>query len=578
MNRFDPTDITVPYLFLTGKGGVGKTSTAAAMAVTLAEQGKQVLIVSTDPASNLQDVFDMELEHETAQVPGVPGLSALNLDPEEAAAAYRERVLGPYRDMLPQSAVESMEEQMSGACTVEIAAFDEFTQLLTDKEKTSVYDHIIFDTAPTGHTLRLLQLPQAWTTFLDENEHGASCLGPVSGLASKREQYAEAVRVLGDPKSTKLILVARPDHGSLAEASRAGSELGELGINSQHLLINGVFERHTDDDTAVQLERGQQEALEQVHTEQASFIPLKPHNVTGLESLRSFFGEETALEEGASVAHAEPGLDLLAEDLGRMEKGVIMTMGKGGTGKTSVAAATASALAASGRSVHLTTTDPAAHVEQALGGERPASLTVSAVDPKTVTKAYKENVLAEAGAGLSEDELAFMKEDLDSPCTEEIAIFQAFAEIVDEAADDIVVIDTAPTGHTLLLLDAAESYHREVERKGGNASEAVQKLLPRLRDPEYTKVLLVSLPEATPVLEGERLQQDLERAGITPAWWILNQSFSASETKEPLLMHRAAAEQTWISRVKSGTTPYVTAAWNSRGEAAGLLEQFYVTK
>ncbi|QKS70503.1 arsenical pump-driving ATPase [Paenalkalicoccus suaedae] len=548
MKRFTPTQLGhTPYLFFTGKGGVGKTSTAAATAIALADAGKRVLIVSTDPASNLQDVFGVELSNAPAPVPNVANLDAANLDPEEAAQAYRDRVIGPYRDKLPKPAVDQMEEQMSGACTVEVAAFDEFTQLLTDNTHTDRYDHIVFDTAPTGHTLRLLQLPSAWSDFLDENEHGASCLGPVSGLKAKKESYEQAVKALADSSQTTLVLVARPDEATIQEANRASKELGDLGILNQQLIINGVFERNSDDPTAIALENKQRKVLDTID-DQASYIPLVGYTITGLDALRAF-GENTDVPRALEAVDlpAIPGVQELVHHVSQKSEGVIMTMGKGGVGKTTMACAIAVGLAEKGHRVHLTTTDPTAHVGNLVQDHE--FLQVSRIDPKEEVEAYKARVLQTAGESLSEDELAFMKEDLDSPCTEEIAVFQAFAKVVDDVQDSFVVIDTAPTGHTLLLLDAAQSYHREVERAAGNLDRSVKELLPKLRDPAFTTVALVTLPEATPVFEASRLQEDLKRASIVPSWWIINQSFGATETRDPLLQNRALAEQQWIKRV-----------------------------
>jgi len=564
MKRLSPSDISkTRHLFFTGKGGVGKTSTACATAVALADEGKKVLIVSTDPASNLQDVFGIELKNEPSKIDTVPNLYAANLDPEEAAYQYREKMIGPYRGKLPESALRNMEEQLSGACTVEIAAFDEFTKLLANRETTDQFDHIIFDTAPTGHTLRLLQLPTAWSDFLEDNENGASCLGPLAGLEAKKGLYAKTVEALSNGDETVLVLVSRPDSSSLEEANRAGKELADIGIKNQALIINGVFDRQSDDEVAIKLEAKQQEALANIPTGMAHtdtyYLPLVPFNLTGLDSLRKFFQEEVVhVEELETVkaAHDLPSIKAIIDDLEPRGHGVFMTMGKGGVGKTTIAAAVAVGLAERGHDVHLTTTDPAAHLTHVLNTESfEGTLNVSKVDPKTEVENYKKQVLESVSNDLTEDELAFIKEDLESPCTEEIAVFRAFAEVVDKAEGAFVVIDTAPTGHTLLLLDAAESYHREVERTAGDMPESVRKLLPRLRDPNQTFVSLVTLPEATPVFEASRLQDDLRRAEIEPAWWIINQSFQATETKDPILKGRSYSEQQWIEKVKNELSP-----------------------
>lgn len=543
-------------LFFTGKGGVGKTTTSAATAITLADTGRRVLLVSTDPASNLDEVLGLSLSAEPMLVPGVASLFAANVDPVDAAAAYREKMVGPYRGILPEAAVRSMEEQLSGACTVEIAAFNEFARLMGNPDAVAGFDHIIFDTAPTGHTLRLLSLPAAWSDFIDTNSGGTSCLGPLAGLKAQHLLYETTRKALADPAQTMVVVVSRPDEAPLNEAARASAELQELGVSNQHLVINGVIEpTHPDDPIAVALRERSMKALSNMpqvllglpRTE----LPLRGTELVGIAALQVFFSPESCMISpplSENAASLPTPLGNLLDTLGTTPGGVIMTMGKGGVGKTTLAVNIAAALAAQGKKVHLTTTDPAAHVSQTLGAI-PEGLTVSRIDPEVETEAYRQEVLATAGANLDEEARALMEEDLRSPCTEEIAVFRAFARIVAEGTDSFVVIDTAPTGHTLLLLDASESYHREVSRNMSDIPETVRQLLPRLRDPAFTKVFLVTLPEATPVHEALALQKDLRRAGIEPAGWIVNQSLAPLSVTDPILQQRRIREFRYIDEV-----------------------------
>jgi arsenite-transporting ATPase len=544
------------FLFFTGKGGVGKTSLACATAIALADGGKQVLLVSTDPASNLDEVLGQKLNGAPTPIPGADGLRALNIDPEAAAQAYRDRIVGPVRGKLPEAIVRSMEEQLSGACTMEIAAFDEFARLLGEPAATADFDHVIFDTAPTGHTLRLMTLPTAWTGFLENNTSGISCLGPLAGLQKQRALYESSVAALADGARTTLVLVSRPQKAALDEAERTSGELAALGVLNQRLILNGVFQACCPEDkAAAALERRGTDALaaKQAFLKRLSVVevPLRAHNLVGLAALRQLIGggEVERIESGASDGDWPPleSLSALVDDLVRAGRGVIMTMGKGGVGKTTVAAGIATELVRRGLPVHLSTTDPAAHVAAAAG--EAVGLQVSRIDPQAETKAYVEQVMTTAGQGLDANGRTLLEEDLRSPCTEEIAVFRAFARIVAQGQDRFVVLDTAPTGHTLLLLDATEAYHREIARKASRLPEEVLQLLPRLRDPRFTRVLVVTLPEATPVHEAAALQADLRRAQIEPFAWVINQSFARTETRDPLLLARGAGERPFIQEV-----------------------------
>jgi arsenite/tail-anchored protein-transporting ATPase len=543
------------YLFFTGKGGVGKTTTASAIALALADSGKQTLVISTDPASNLDDVFGIDAGPEPTPVPGASGLFVANLDPEAAAEAFKERAVGPYRGVLPQSAIANMEEQLSGACTVEIAAFNEFTAILTAPHEMAEFDHIVFDTAPTGHTLRLLTLPSAWSGYVAEHPAGASCLGPLAGLDRQREQYAAAVRTLADAARTTLILVSRAETSALREAARAGAELAALGVVNRRLVINGFLHGYEDDPTAAAFTRRQAGALAGAPTELATMpvagVGLVAGDVTGLAALRQLIGSVAAIPSDAAESPSVdlPGLSELVDELDDAGNGVIMTMGKGGVGKTTLAAAIATALVDRGHEVTLSTTDPAAHLTDALADAPPDGLLVERIDPAIETARYTTEVLA-AASGLDDEGLALLEEDLRSPCTEEIAVFRAFARTVDAARERIVVLDTAPTGHTLLLLDAAQSYQREVQRTHADVPAEVSDLLARLRDPDFARMLVVTLAESTPVHEADRLQTDLRRAGIEPFGWVINASLATSGTTHPTLRARAAAELTHIERAR----------------------------
>lgn len=560
---YNPTKyIETPFVFFTGKGGVGKTSTACASAVALADEGKKVLLVSTDPASNLQDVLEMTLTNTPKQVESVKNLFACNLDPEEAARNYREHVVGPYRGKLPDSVIATMEEQLSGACTVEIAAFDEFTNLLADSSTISSYDTIIFDTAPTGHTLRLLQLPTAWTGFLEESTHGASCLGPLSGLGEKKDLYSRTVKVLSDPTQTTLCLVSRPEVSSINEANRASSELRGIGINNQILIMNGVLQTAVSNDAvSSSFYQRQQTALNHIPKELKQVpiygVPFVSYSLTGIENLRYLFSIEflPSVEDDVNAIYSEISMQKLNDvinDLSTTNKRIIFTMGKGGVGKTTVASALAVGLVEKGHKVHLTTTDPASHIQNMFAEDNNnENLTISAINPVEVVEQYKQEVLSKASDELDDEGLAYLQEDLNSPCTEEIAVFRAFAEVVAKSEDEIVVIDTAPTGHTLLLLDSAQNYHKELARSTGDVPRSVKSLLPRLRNQHETSVVIVTLAEATPVLEASRLQEDLKRANIEPKWWVINQSLYATKTKDQILLGRAHAEKAWVDKVKN---------------------------
>lgn len=551
-------DNATRILFFTGKGGVGKTSLACAVAVAMARRGKNVLLVSTDPASNLDEVLGLRLSGEPAAIPGAAGLFALNIDPEAAAKRYRDRVVGAYREILPEAAVKSIEEQLSGACTVEIAAFDEFTKLLGDADATAGFDQLIFDTAPTGHTLRLLKLPAAWTGFIESNTSGTSCLGPLAGLQAQKAVYDASLNALTDPSTTTLVLVSRPDRAALAEAERSRSELALIGVVNQILLLNGIFVAQDRSDSAASaLEARGKEALAAMPSELSRLrrfeVPLLRYAPMGVQNLRAVFdgapARESRISDQPDLAESSLSLSDLIDEIEAGGRGVIMTMGKGGVGKTTVASAIAIELAARGHSVHLSTTDPAAHVAATV--ERSVTnLLITRIDPAKETRQYAQSVLSSAGTELDAQGRMLLEEDLRSPCTEEIAVFSAFARTIAEGENGFVVLDTAPTGHTILLLDAAEAYHREVTRTMSDMPDSVQKLLARLRDADFTRVLLVTLPEATPVHEAARLQDDLRRAGITPFAWIVNQTFAGAGFRDPILRERGQRELPYIAEVR----------------------------
>ncbi|HGH5990518.1 TPA: arsenical pump-driving ATPase [Morganella morganii] len=567
------------YLFFTGKGGVGKTSISCATAIKLAESEKKVLLVSTDPASNVGQVFSQTIGNTITPISAVPNLSAIEIDPQAAAEEYRKKIIDPIKDSLPAAVIQSITEQLSGACTTEIAAFDEFTGLLTDTKITNQFDHIIFDTAPTGHTIRLLQLPGAWSDFISDNPDGASCLGPMSGLEKQREQYSMAVDALSNKQLTRLILVARPQSAALREVARTYDELSALGVKNQQLIINGVFPESAmtaGDKLSPALRNREQTAIQNMpdilRNLPTDMLMLRVRNMVGIEALKELLSDK---EQTLPTIHntkpdlSLPPLSFLVDEIAVQKHGLVMLMGKGGVGKTTIAASIAVKLAEQGADVHLTTSDPAAHLENTLNGSLP-NLQVSRIDPVAETERYRNYVLETKGKSLDTEGRALLEEDLRSPCTEEIAVFQAFSRIIREAGNRFVIMDTAPTGHTLLLLDATGAYHKEIAKKMGEKGHFLTPMM-QLQDPERTKVIITTLAETTPVLEAENLQNDLMRAGIHPWAWVINNSLSVTETTSPLLLSRAVQEIPQIKKVTSSLAKRVAIVPLLENEPVGTV-------
>ena len=558
-------DIKTKYLFFTGKGGVGKTSLACATAIKMADAGNVILLVSTDPASNLKDVLDTEVDEDIRPVRGIDRLFAININPEKSAEEYRNRVTQPLKGIASKEEIKKIREDLSGACTTEIASFDEFSRFVSGETEGANFDVIIFDTAPTGHTLRLLELPAAWSSFTEENPDGASCLGPTSALKSGKERYFNVSERLRDASLTSYYIVARADKASLKEASRTSNELIELGMNNQLLYINGVFKAmDKNDQLAMNIEAMGDEQLETIPDNLKKLplktFPLLPYNVLGIEKLHSLFDTELqilisnrVLSTSVGPTQVLKGIHTLVDELCfSQQHGLIMTMGKGGVGKTIAASVIAVLLANKGFDVLLTTTDPAAHIQDFIEqlGSLPANLTVERIDPKVETQRYIDKIMDHKGQGQSEEAKKLILEDLKSPCTEEVAVFHAFSKAISMAKRKFVVMDTAPTGHTLLLLDTAGSYHRDIMR---NSTDAVRFRTPymSLQDQTLSKIILVTLPETTPMREAGSLQDDLKRAGIKPYAWLINQSLSMlTGISDPLLKSRANAEIEVIDTIK----------------------------
>jgi arsenite-transporting ATPase len=542
------------FVLFTGKGGVGKTTIASTVAVALADAGHTVLLVSTDPASNLADVFQTATGGETVPAPSVARLDLMDIDPQDAADAYKERVIGPYRDVVTPRELAAMEEQLAGACTVEVAAFDAFTRLLADPAATARYDHVVFDTAPTGHTLRLLALPAAWSHYLAANPEETTCLGPLAGLQGQRPLYERAVAVLADPTTTTLVLVARPERAALAEAARAGSELAELGLTNQRLIVNGLLaDPREGDPIAEAYARRQRDALALLPAGlanmQAAVVALAAIDLVGVDALRT-------LTHPAAAAAPPPGgharlvppfhdVDDLVDTLASQGPGATLVTGKGGVGKTRIAVRIAAGLARRGLPVHLATTDPAGLLPQPGGAELPATVAVSRIDPHAETERYATEQLH----GTSDNQHELAAEDLRSPCTTEVAVFRAFSRLLGLGRTQHVVIDTAPTGHTLLLLDVTGAFHRQVMHDATVNRGRITTPLMRLQDPTFSRLVLVALAETTPVAEAAELQADLRRAGIEPFGWVLNAVLAGTGTADPVLAARARLEQAQLARV-----------------------------
>jgi arsenite-transporting ATPase len=546
------------FQFFTGKGGVGKTSIACAIAVKLADQGKKVLLISTDPASNLSDVLDTEVSDLISVHQQLANLFVVNIDPDKSANDYRERVIAPLLNLASDAQIRVIQEGLSGACTTEIASFDEFSRFITNEGDLKDFDHVIFDTAPTGHTIRLLELPAAWDSFLENNPQGASCIGPSSALKSSKSRYKQVITSLKDPNLTTFHLVARADRASLKEAARTSGELNELGFTSQTLSVNGIFKAlDKNDPFAKKIEEVSNANLEKIPQEIKDLprtdLPLLPYNILGLEKLRSLFNSslqkniiEAELIDNSNTIHYYNTLNQLVDQLeSEGNNGLIMTMGKGGVGKTIVASYIATLLAQRGHKVLLTTTDPAAHINDFINqlDERPENLTVERIDPKAETKIYIDNIYKQKSVGLNEDAKKLLLEDLKSPCNQEVAVFNAFSKAIQKGKSQFVVLDTAPTGHTLLLLDTTGSYHNEIMKTTKLDPKRITTPYMSLQNPELAKILLVALPETTPMREAEELQKDLERAGIKPYAWVINQCLSSVDSlTDPILLKRASNE------------------------------------
>lgn len=565
------------YVFFSGKGGVGKTTMASATAIHYAMEGKNTLIVTTDPASNLADVFEQEIGHRVTPIEGVKNLYAMEIEPDEATREYKERIVGPFRGIMPEEVIASLEEQFNSPCTTEMASFDRFVDFM----ETDEYEVIVFDTAPTGHTIRLLELPVDWSRHIEESAKGSgqTCLGPVQAIQESKDKYERATALLKNPERTTFVFVMKPEELSLYETLRASRELETIGIKSGKIIINGILPEEVCE---IEFFRKQYEFQQKIirKTEGAIKKPkrymfLRDNEVRGLGALKDvavhlFNGKRppvkaTARTSGqSSFAIEKPDMDSLW--LPTAGTKAIFFTGKGGVGKTTLSCIAALYLSQKGYKTLLVTTDPAAHIGEVFDkkvGSEPTkvaeNLHAVMIDQEQAFKQYREKVLDDARGKYSKDMLAAMEEELNSPCTQEMAAFDRFVHFIESKEYAVIVIDTAPTGHTLRLLDLPFDYAKQVEMmvstgEGARLKEESQNrfknIIEMLRDKNRTVFGLVLYPEYTPMVESYRAMLDLKEAGIETQFAVANMVLPESVCTNDFFRNRREMQMHYLKEIR----------------------------
>ena len=571
------------YIFFSGKGGVGKTTMAATTAVYQSGKGKHTLLVSTDPAGNLGDIFEHKVGIDPVLV--APNLSVVQMDSDAITNAYKDRILEPLAAILDGVALEQVKEEFNGGCTVEIATFDKFTDFLGDE----TYDLIVFDTAPTGHTLRLMTLPNEWDKFIKKSSEGSgqTCIGPVSQIEGARKKYAHAVKTMQDPDRTIVYLVSRPEKTSVYETLRAQTELEKTGIHNFHLIINGVYPNNSSIGSIFgEIAEGQKayiKELRQHFPTDTSEVPMQQSEIKGFENI-ALLGEIAFEQKNTSIQsnftkskpfNAFASADVLTNLLKKKHKSrVVIVTGKGGVGKTVTACAVAMKLSEKGKTL-LFTTDPAAHIGQVLETNVtyiPVNVTGDLwavnIDQKEAVEEYRRKILDDARTnGYSEELITALEEELQSPCTEEIAIFEQFENLLNETEWDYFVLDTAPTGHTLRLLELPFEYKKQLDMKikgttvtetansTGSDNTKIGNLITRLKDPDEATFLLVAYPEFTPLHESFRAMKDLERVGIQSQGIFLNNILKEEDCPDSFSKERWKLQQFYLHKASEMFQP-----------------------
>lgn len=574
------------YLFFSGKGGVGKTTMACATAVHYAEKGQKTLIITTDPASNLADVFETEIGHKITPL-GVPNLWGMEISPEKATEEYRERILSPMREVMPDDVMKVLEEQFNSPCTTEIASFDRFVDFIAGDPSNNGerYDIIIFDTAPTGHTIRLLELPVDWSKHIEESAKGSgnTCIGPVASIQESKKRYDEATGLLGDPVRTKFIFVLQPEKTSIYETKRSSEELKTIGVKTIELIINGILPRevceHPFFQKRYEMQQQYLKKIEEVFHVPKKLIYQRDGEIKGIDRIRNIasdlFGINEASFQLESKAKLKPASFIMGFDpilnliLPHGQTRAIFFTGKGGVGKTTVSCITAYYLASRGYKTLLLTTDPASHIGEVLEQkvddriqkvEGVDNLWAVIIDQKRAVEEYKQRILNEAKQKYSEDMLTAIREELESPCTEEMAAFEKFMNYVESDEYDLVIFDTAPTGHTLRLLELPFDYSEQVglmvtttEKSEGVKSETQKRLdriIARMKDPDRSVFAFVVYPESTPVMEAYRAMLDLKEAGIPTQFVVANQVLLPEYCTNEYFSRRRLMQEKYLAEIK----------------------------